>query len=48
MSVPSRISPPNTSRVDEIDKAHPDLFRILLQVFEDGHLTDGLGNRVNF
>ena len=26
----------------------PDLFNILLQVFEDGHLTDGLGNRVNF
>src|SRR5262249_18175515 len=32
----------------EIEKAHPDLFNILLQVFEDGHLTDGLGNRVNF
>src|SRR5438309_8543069 len=32
----------------EIEKAHPDLFHILLQVFEDGHLTDGLGNRVNF
>jgi ATP-dependent Clp protease ATP-binding subunit ClpC len=34
--------------LDEIEKAHPDLFSILLQVFEDGHLTDGLGNRVNF
>jgi ATP-dependent Clp protease ATP-binding subunit ClpC len=34
--------------LDEIEKAHPDLFNILLQVFEDGHLTDGLGNRVNF
>jgi ATP-dependent Clp protease ATP-binding subunit ClpC len=33
---------------DEIEKAHPDIFNILLQVFEDGHLTDGLGNRVNF
>ena len=33
---------------DEIEKAHPDLFNILLQVFEDGHLTDGLGNRINF
>ncbi|MGH9174077.1 MAG: AAA family ATPase, partial [Vicinamibacterales bacterium] len=30
------------------EKAHPDIFNILLQVFEDGHLTDGLGNRVNF
>ena len=34
--------------LDEIEKAHPDLFNILLQVFEDGHLTDGLGNRINF
>ena len=34
--------------LDEIEKAHPDLFNILLQVFEDGHLTDGLGNRVDF
>ena len=34
--------------LDEIEKAHPDLFNILLQVFEDGHLTDGLGTRVNF
>ncbi|MEP7119253.1 MAG: ATP-dependent Clp protease ATP-binding subunit, partial [Acidobacteriota bacterium] len=34
--------------LDEIEKAHPDVFNILLQVFEDGHLTDGLGNRVNF
>ena len=34
--------------LDEIEKAHPDLFNILLQVFEDGHLTDGLGTRVDF
>ncbi len=34
--------------LDEIEKAHPDLLNILLQVFEDGHLTDGLGNRVDF
>src|SRR5437868_14226371 len=34
--------------LDEVEKPHPDIFNILLQVFEDGHLTDGLGNRVNF
>src|SRR5947207_362677 len=34
--------------LDEVEKAHPDIFNILLKVFEDGHLTDGLGNRVNF
>ena len=34
--------------LDEIEKAHPDTFNVLLQVFEDGHLTDGLGNRVDF
>jgi ATP-dependent Clp protease ATP-binding subunit ClpC len=34
--------------LDEVEKAHPDLFNILLQVFEDGQLTDGLGNTVDF
>jgi ATP-dependent Clp protease ATP-binding subunit ClpC len=34
--------------LDEIEKAHYDLFNILLQVFEDGQLTDGLGNTVDF
>jgi ATP-dependent Clp protease ATP-binding subunit ClpC len=33
---------------DEIEKAHPDIFNILLQVFEDGILTDALGNTVDF
>src|SRR5512145_1164357 len=34
--------------LDEIEKAHPDVFNVLLQVFEDGHLTDGLGNTIDF
>jgi len=34
--------------LDEIEKAHPDVFNILLQVFEDGHLTDNLGHTVDF
>src|SRR5438094_8904584 len=34
--------------LDEIEKAHPDVFNILLQVFEDGQLTDGRGNTVDF
>ena len=33
---------------DEIEKAHPDIFNILLQVFEDGILTDALGNTIDF
>eukprot|EP00262_Sarcandra_glabra_P006825 TRINITY_DN1937_c0_g1_i1.p1 TRINITY_DN1937_c0_g1~~TRINITY_DN1937_c0_g1_i1.p1 ORF type:complete len:935 (+),score=186.36 TRINITY_DN1937_c0_g1_i1:195-2999(+) len=33
---------------DEIEKAHPDIFNILLQVFEDGHLTDSQGRKVSF
>ena len=33
---------------DEIEKAHPDLFNLLLQVLEDGHVTDGQGHRVDF
>jgi ATP-dependent Clp protease ATP-binding subunit ClpC len=34
--------------LDEIEKAHPDVYNILLQVFEDGHLTDSNGNTVDF
>jgi ATP-dependent Clp protease ATP-binding subunit ClpC len=33
---------------DEIEKAHPDVFNILLQILDDGRLTDGLGRRVDF
>jgi len=34
--------------LDEIEKAHPDVFNILLQVLDDGVLTDGLGRRIDF
>ncbi|CAN1317834.1 Chaperone protein ClpD, chloroplastic [Linum perenne] len=34
--------------LDEVEKAHPDVFNILLQVFENGHLTDSQGRRVSF
>lgn len=43
-----RRAPYSIILLDEIEKAHPDLFSILLQVFEDGQLTDGLGNVVDF
>ena len=33
---------------DEIEKAHPDVFNILLQILEDGHITDSTGRRVDF
>ena len=33
---------------DEIEKAHPDVFNILLQIFDDGHLTDAKGRKVDF
>ena len=33
---------------DEIEKAHPDVMNLLLQILEDGHLTDSLGRKVNF
>jgi ATP-dependent Clp protease ATP-binding subunit ClpC len=41
-------SPYSVVLLDEIEKAHPDVFNILLQVLEDGQLTDGLGNTVDF
>ncbi|MGL1901859.1 MAG: ATP-dependent Clp protease ATP-binding subunit [Fibrobacterales bacterium] len=34
--------------LDEIEKAHPDIFNILLQILDDGHLTDNYGRKVNF
>lgn len=33
---------------DEIEKAHPDVFNLMLQLFDDGELTDGLGRKVDF
>ncbi len=34
--------------LDEIEKAHPDVFNILLQVLDDGHITDSLGRKIDF
>ncbi len=34
--------------LDEIEKAHPEIFNMLLQIFDDGHLTDAKGRRVDF
>ena len=33
---------------DEIEKAHPDVFNVLLQILEDGHITDSKGRKINF
>ena len=43
-----RRNPYSVLLLDEIEKAHPDVYNILLQVFEDGRLTDSLGNVVDF
>src|ERR1700734_671784 len=43
-----RRTPYSVILFDEIEKAHADVYNILLQVFEDGQLTDGLGNTVDF
>ena len=43
-----RRKPYSVLLLDEIDKAHPDVFNILLQVLEDGRLTDGHGRTVDF
>lgn len=34
--------------LDEIEKAHPDVFNLLLQVLDEGHMTDGLGRKIDF
>jgi ATP-dependent Clp protease ATP-binding subunit ClpC len=43
-----RRKPYSVILLDEIEKAHPDVFNILLQVLDDGVLTDGLGRKVDF
>jgi ATP-dependent Clp protease ATP-binding subunit ClpC len=43
-----RRNPYSVLLLDEIEKAHPDVYNILLQVFEDGQLTDSLGNTIDF
>jgi len=43
-----RTKPYSVVLLDEIEKAHPDVFNILLQVLDDGHLTDSFGRKVNF
>ena len=43
-----RRQPHSVILLDEIEKAHPDIFNILLQVMEDGYLTDAKGQKVNF
>ena len=43
-----RRKPYSVILLDEIEKAHPDVFNLLLQVLDEGHLTDSLGRRVDF
>ena len=43
-----RRNPYSVILLDEIEKAHPDLYNIMLQVFDDGVLTDGLGRKIDF
>ncbi|MEO0470716.1 MAG: ATP-dependent Clp protease ATP-binding subunit [Bacteroidota bacterium] len=43
-----RRKPYSVVLLDEIEKAHPDIFNIMLQVLDDGLLTDGLGRRIDF
>ncbi|MBI5858503.1 MAG: ATP-dependent Clp protease ATP-binding subunit [Sphingobacteriales bacterium] len=43
-----RRKPYSVILLDEIEKAHPDIYNILLQVLDDGQLTDGLGRKVDF
>ena len=43
-----RRNPYSVLLFDEIEKAHPDVFNILLQVLDDGHITDAHGRKVDF
>jgi ATP-dependent Clp protease ATP-binding subunit ClpC len=43
-----RRKPYSVVLLDEIEKAHPDVFNMLLQILDDGHITDSLGRRIDF
>ena len=43
-----RRKPYSVVLLDEIEKAHPDVFNLLLQALDEGHLTDSLGRKVDF
>ncbi|HSQ42709.1 MAG TPA: AAA family ATPase, partial [Fibrobacteraceae bacterium] len=43
-----RTHPYSVVLLDEVEKAHPEVFHVLLQVLDDGHLTDGKGRKVSF
>jgi len=43
-----RKKPYSVILLDEIEKAHTDIYDLLLQIFDDGHITDGLGRKINF
>ena len=43
-----RRKPYSVVLLDEIEKAHPDVFNLLLQVLDEGRLTDSLGRRIDF
>lgn len=43
-----RRNPYSVILFDEVEKAHPDVFNILLQVLDDGHITDSQGHKIDF
>ncbi len=43
-----RCKPYSVVLLDEIEKAHPDVFNLLLQILDDGYITDSMGRRINF
>jgi len=43
-----RRKPYSVVLLDEIEKAHPDVFNMLLQILDDGHITDSLGRKIDF
>ncbi len=48
LSTPVRENPFSLVLLDEIEKAHPNILNLFLQVLDDGHITDGSGRKVNF
>ncbi len=48
LTTPVRENPFSLILLDEIEKAHPNILNLFLQVLDEGHLTDGLGRKINF
>jgi len=48
LTTPIRENPFSLLLLDEVEKAHPNILNLFLQILDDGHITDGMGRKIDF